>query len=235
MRTLFLLAALAFPASAQIRVETMPVLPLGAAAPVALAPAARLALAAPSLLAAPSAAQPQGGPILAAPGRALESAPSAAGDEAAISASPEELDFAARATERLAARADDLAVERGLRIRAMRGAEFLALVDEARVRADREEAAPTPAAAAAAKEVHDSLMRVLRALIPAERPLTDSLARALSVWQVMGQEMTAAAKLGTLAAISGDARLFASQVEQSAQDSAGRERSTSQTTPAEMK
>ncbi|NNN04837.1 MAG: hypothetical protein HKL90_02955 [Elusimicrobia bacterium] len=146
-------------------------------------------------------------------GRALERALTAA--PAAAAASAPELEFAAGAPGRLAERADDLAAERGLKARAMKGAEFLGVIEEARARADADEAPPTPAAGAAAREVRAAVARVARALIAAEKPLTESLGRALSVWSVMGTEMAQAAEKGTLAAICDDARLFASQVEAS--------------------
>jgi len=257
MSLILLLAALALPSRAQVRVEAAPALPRAAAAPAALAPVFALPLTAPALgpspLAAPAAAAvpavrpaPSAAPAPALAsarvaalgaevartlgragdlgaasaggardaGRALERALSAAPEDAAP-ASSEELDFAAGAPARLAARADDLAGERGLKARTMSGAQFLGLVDEARVRADAEEAAPTPAASAAAREVRSAVARVARALIPADTPLIESLPRALSVWQVMGQEMAEAAKKGTLAAVADDAKLFASQVEAS--------------------
>ncbi|MEQ1918547.1 MAG: hypothetical protein ABL955_05060, partial [Elusimicrobiota bacterium] len=48
-----------------------------------------------------------------------------------------------------------------------------------------------------------------------DKPLTDSVHRALAVWQVFDQEMAIAASKGTLEAIVADAKLFASQVEAS--------------------
>lgn len=142
-----------------------------------------------------------------------KAAPAVAGDEAAP-ATAAELDFAAAAGPDLSRRADDLGAERGLKAATMRGADFVALVDDARRAADAAPA-PTPAAAAAAREVRAALVRVVRALVPADAPFAPSAPRALSVWQVFDQEMAVAAGRGTLAAVSDDARLFASQVEAS--------------------
>ncbi|MFI5346516.1 MAG: hypothetical protein ACHQ51_09105 [Elusimicrobiota bacterium] len=148
-------------------------------------------------------------------GRALENILSGAVEPAGAAASAEELDFVAGAPSRLAGSTDDLAGERGLKARAMSGEQFLGLVTEARVRADAEEKAPTSAAELAARDVRAAVERVARALIPADKPVIESLARAMSVWQVMGQEMSEAAKKGVLSAVTDDARLFAEQVEAS--------------------
>lgn len=129
-----------------------------------------------------------------------------------LAASPEELAFVAGASPALAARADDLADSKGLKAARMSGADFLAILDEARGSGP---AAPTPAAAAAAREIESALNHVARALIPADQPLSGSIRRALSVWQVFDQEMKVAASKGTLEAIVADARLFAAQVEDS--------------------
>jgi len=137
------------------------------------------------------------------------SAPSTSDDPAA---SPEELAFVAAASPALAARTDDLAAAKGLKAARMSGAEFLAILDEARGSAP---SAPTPAAASAAKEIESQLVRVARALIPADQPLSVSIRRALSVWQVFDQEMAIAASKGALSAVVDDAKLFASQVEDS--------------------
>lgn len=139
---------------------------------------------------------------------AVLSAPSSA-DEAA---SPEELSFALGASQALAARADDLGAAKGLKARTMSGADFVGMLDAAR---GSGAPAPTPAAAAAVKEIEAAVVRFARALIPADKPLIDSLSRALAVWQVFDQEMGIAASKGTLSAIVADARLFASQVEDS--------------------
>ncbi len=136
------------------------------------------------------------------------SAPSAS-DEAAT---PAELAYAVGASQSLAARADDLGAAKGLKASRMSGADFLSILDEARASAP---AAPTPAAAAAAREIEAQAVRVARALIPADKPLAESLSRALAVWQVFDQEMGIAASKGSLAAIVADAKLFASQVEAS--------------------
>lgn len=138
------------------------------------------------------------------------SAPSAAD----ATASPEELAFAVGASQSLAARADDLAASKGLKAGRMSGADFLAILEEARGSAP---AAPTTAAAAAAREIESQVVRVARALIPANKPLADSIRRALAVWQVFDQEMGIAASKGTLEEVVADARLFASQVEASAE------------------
>jgi len=58
-------------------------------------------------------------------------------------------------------------------------------------------------------------LRVARALIPADQPLSGSIRRALAVWQVFDQEMSIAASKGSLDAVVADAKLFASQVEAS--------------------
>ncbi|MBI2789868.1 MAG: hypothetical protein HYX59_14430 [Elusimicrobia bacterium] len=139
---------------------------------------------------------------------AVLSAPSAA----AAAASPEELAFAVGASQALAARADDLGAAKGLKARTMSGADFVGMLDAAR---GSGAPAPTPAAAAAVKEIESAVVRFARALIPADKPLIDSLSRALAVWQVFDQEMGIAASKGTLEAVVADAKLFASQVEES--------------------
>lgn len=136
------------------------------------------------------------------------SAPSAAD----AAATPAELAFAVGASQALAARADDLGVAKGLKARTMSGADFTAMLDEAR---GSGAPAPTPAAASAVKEIESAVVRFARALIPADKPLVDSLSRALAVWQVFDQEMAIAASKGSLDAIVSDAKLFASQVEDS--------------------
>lgn len=139
---------------------------------------------------------------------AVLSAPSASD----AAASPEELSFALGASQALAARADDLGAAKRLKARTMSGADFVGMLDAAR---GSGAPAPTPAAAAAVKEIEASVVRFARALIPADKPLVDSLSRALAVWQVFDQEMGIAASKGTLSAVVADARLFASQVEES--------------------
>ncbi len=139
---------------------------------------------------------------------AVLSAPSAAD----AAATPEELSFAVGASQALAARADDFGASKGLKARTMSGADFTGMLDEAR---GSGAPAPTPAAAAAVAEIESAVVRFARALIPADKPLVDSLSRALAVWQVFDQEMTIAASKGGLEAIAADAKLFASQVEDS--------------------
>lgn len=139
---------------------------------------------------------------------AVLSAPSAAD----AAATPEELAFAVGASQALAARADDLGAAKGLKARTMSGADFTGMLDEAR---GSGAAAPTPAAAAAVKEIESAVVRFARALIPGDKPLVDSLSRALAVWQVFDQEMAIAASKGSLEAVVADAKLFASQVEDS--------------------
>lgn len=139
---------------------------------------------------------------------AVLSAPSSAD----AAASPEELSFALGASQALAARADDLGAAKGLKARTMSGADFVGMLDAAR---GSGAAAPTPAAAAAVKEIEAAVVRFARALIPADKPLAESLSRAVAVWQVFDQEMGIAASKGTLEAVVADAKLFASQVEAS--------------------
>lgn len=139
---------------------------------------------------------------------AVLSAPSAAD----VAATPEELAFAVGASQALAARADDLGAAKGLKARTMSGGDFTGMLDEAR---GSGAAAPTPAAAAAVKEIESAVVRFARALIPADKPLVDSLSRALAVWQVFDQELSIAASKGSLEAVVADAKLFASQVEDS--------------------
>ncbi len=136
------------------------------------------------------------------------SAPSVA-DE---TATPAELTHVTGASASLAARADDLGAAKGLKAGTMSGSDFLGLLEEA---ARTSPPAPTPAAAEAALEVSRQVVRFARALIPAGKPLAESLSRALAVWQVFDQEMAIAASKGTLEAIVADAKLFASQVEDS--------------------
>lgn len=137
--------------------------------------------------------------------------PAAAGETSAP-ASAEELSYAAGAAHALALRTDDLGSAKGLKSRGMNGADFLGLLEEAHASPP---AAPTPKAASAASEVEASIIRVARALIAPDKPLDESIRRALAVWQVFDQEMAAAAAKGTLDAVVADARLFASQVEDS--------------------
>lgn len=208
-------AALAMPAT----VIVQPALAASAVRPAAAVPLpVKLAAlnAGMSKAVAALADKPASGAVALGAGRDLEalltgdslSAPSASD----ATASPEELAYAVGASQSLAVRADDLGASKGLKASRMSGADFLAILDEARASAP---AAPTPAAAAAAREIEKQVVRVARALIPADKPLAESLSRALAVWQVFGQEMGIAASKGSLAAIVADAELFASQVEDS--------------------
>lgn len=120
--------------------------------------------------------------------------------------------FVLDASRSLASRADDLGESRGLKAATMSGGDFVGLLESAAASAPR---GPTPAATAAAREVATALVRVSRALIPADQPLKPALPRALAVWQVFDQEMRLAAEKGGLDAIAADARLFADQVEAS--------------------
>ncbi len=205
--------------------------PLALAAPIpALAPTPAIA-AAPSVpaklaalnanaakIVASLAENPASGAAAHGAGQNLEalitgaalSAPSAPGS---FVSTPEELVFISAVSPGLAARADDLAAAKGLKASRMTGAEFLAVLDEARGSGPAE---PTPAAAAAAKEIETQLVRVARALIPADQPLSGSINRALAVWQVFDQELAIAASKGSLDAVVADAKLFAAQVEDSA-------------------
>lgn len=130
-------------------------------------------------------------------------------------ATREELDYAAGAAFSLGQAADDLGAESGLRVSKMGGADFIALVEEARRRQDASEGAPSPRAAAAAKDVRAAVLRVVRALVKPELPMSTQTPRLMSVWQVMTQELSRAAEAGTLDAVLQDAALFAKQVEES--------------------
>jgi hypothetical protein len=130
----------------------------------------------------------------------------------ASAATPEETAFVLGATRSLAERADELGAKKGLKAATMSGGDFIGLLEEARASAPM---APTPAADAAAKEVAAQIVRVARALIPADKPVREGLPRALAVWQVFDQEMAIAAEKGGLSAVVADAKLFASQVEAS--------------------
>ncbi len=140
------------------------------------------------------------GTHLSAPSQDVPDAPPSADAEFALAASPS-----------LASRADDLGSAKGLKAATMNGAQFVGLLEQASA---SPRPAPNPAAGAAAREVETALVRVMRALIAAEKPVKESLPRALAVWQVFDQEMAIAAKSG-LDAIIADARPFASQVEAS--------------------
>lgn len=206
-------AALAAPAlAAPLPAAAVPA--VAVAVPTPLAKIAALNAGVSKAVAA-LADNPASGAAAAAAGRDIEAlltgalpAPSAA-DEAS---SPAELAFAVGASQSLAARADDLGAAKGLKARTMSGGDFTAVLDEARASAP---AAPSPAAAEAAREIELQIVRVAHALIPADKPLAESLPRALAVWQVFDQEMAIAASKGSLEAIVADAKLFASQVEAS--------------------
>lgn len=151
-------------------------------------------------------------------GRSLEDALTgakglSAPDEA--QASPEELSFAAQTVNRLAARADDLGEERKQKAKNMTGSQFAGLIGDAAALLEKEEKAPTPAAAKAASAVRAALVRTAFALLPAAEPALPNMPRLLAVWQVFGAEMERAAEQKTLSAIVADAELFAAQVEDS--------------------
>ena len=59
------------------------------------------------------------------------------------------------------------------------------------------------------------MVRVVKAMLKPGEPLNGQIRRILSVWNVFNQEMEAAAQKGSFSAIEDEARLFASQVEQS--------------------
>lgn len=131
-------------------------------------------------------------------------------------ATSEELDYAANAATALSALADDIGAERGQKASRMNGGDFIDLVEAARARADASDAdAPSPAAAATARVVRAQTVRVVRALTDPQKPLSESVKRTLSVWQVFGQVLAEAAEKGRLDDIAAEARLFASQVEDS--------------------
>lgn len=214
-----LAAFLAVPAAAQIRVA-VPVVPVAPVAPRLAAPVLSPSVAAPVLPVAPrpSVALPAyNAPVVAAPRTAANgvSIPDVGPAAVPAPASREELDYAAGAAFALGLAADDLGAASGLRVSKMGGADFIALVDEARRREDAAEGAPSPRAAAAAKDVRAAVLRVVRALVKTDLPMSTQAPRLMSVWQVMTQELARAAEAGTLEAILQDAALFASQVEQS--------------------
>ncbi len=183
----------------------------------ALTPAARLtALTEGVKLAAASLGDKGGADAAAGAGRKIEELLTGALTPATAS-TPEELSYVLDATKSLAERADELGSAKGLKAATMSGGDFTGLLDEARASAPK---APTPAAEAAAQAVTTHLVRVARALIPADKPLRESLPRALAVWQVFDQEMAIAAEKGGLSAVVEDAQLFASQVEDSVEPKA---------------
>jgi len=205
-------------------------LPAAAFAAPALAASPRAAASVPARLsgmagdvkraaAALTGGAPVSGDQARSAGRELEDlltgAESASAADASTPATASELDFAASAGSELGRRADDLGAARGLKSSGMTGADFVALVDDARRAADADAASPSPAAARAAAMVRASLLRVVRALVPAAKPFSESARRALAVWQVFDQEMGVAAGRGSLDAVAAEAELFASQVEAS--------------------
>lgn len=205
MRALSLAVLLSVPASAQIR-AVVPRIPVAPVAPILSAPSLAPVLprpAAPVLAAPPAAAAPN----LAVPdvGQPVPAAP----------ASKAELDFVSGAAFALGVAADDLGAENGLRVSRMSGADFLSVVEEARRRQDEAGGGPSPRAASAAKDVRASVLRVVRALVKPELPMSAQAPRLMSVWQVMTQELSRAAEGGGLEAVVADAALFASQVEAS--------------------
>jgi len=215
----FLAVFLAVPASAQFRVVA-PVVPTAPVVPRLAPPLLSPSIAAPVLPVAPrmSPLLPSAvGPVLAAPSAAANgvSVPDVGPSGIPAPASREELDYAAGAAFSLGQAADDLGAESGLRVSKMGGADFIALVEEARRRQDAAEGAPSPRAAAAAKDVRAAVLRVVRALVKPDLPMSTQTPRLMSVWQVMTQELSRAAEAGTLDAVLADAALFASQVEQS--------------------
>lgn len=129
-------------------------------------------------------------------------------------ATSEELDYAANAATALSALADDIGAERGQKASRMSGGDFIDLVEAARARADASDA-PSPAASEIARVVRAQTVRVVRALTDPRKPLSESVKRTLSVWQVFGQVLAEAAAKGRLDDIAAEARLFASQVEDS--------------------
>ena len=204
IHTLFAVLLLSSPVSAQTRVAAPISSPVAVLAPLQLG-----AAPVPGLLALPSLS-----PSLAlslTPAAALAMPPTVI-VQPALAVAVARPTVAVPLPAKLAARADDLGAAKGLKASRMSGADFLAILDEARASAPL---APTPAAAAAAREIETQVVRVARALIPTDKPLAESLSRALAVWQVFDQEMGIAASKGSLAAIVADARLFASQVEAS--------------------
>ena len=214
---------LAVPASAQFRVA-VPVVPIAPVAPRLAAPVLSAPAAAVSVL----PAAPRLSPILPRPSTPLR-APGAVAPYAAngvsvpdvgpaavpAPASREELDFVAGEAFALGQAADDLSAKSGLRVSKMGGSDFIALVEEARRRQDAAPEAPSPRAAAAAKDVRAAVLRVVRALVKPELPMATQAPRLMSVWQVMTQELSRAAEAGALDAVLQDAALFASQVESS--------------------
>lgn len=207
-----LAACLAVPASAQFRAGTpvAPVIPSVPAAPRLAVPLLSPSLAAPALpsVSAPTLAAPR------VPANGV-SVPEVGPGAVPVPATRAELDYAAGAAFALGQAADDLGAESGLRVSRMGGADFIALVEEARARQDAAGGGPSARADAAAKDVRAAVLRVVRALVRPDLPMSVQAPRLMSVWQVMTQELSRAAESGALDAVLEDAALFASQVESS--------------------
>ncbi|TBR20969.1 hypothetical protein EPO15_11485 [bacterium] len=211
-------AFLSLPAQAQFRVA-LPTVPVAPVAPRLAAPTLSVPTAAVSVLpAAPRLAATlptAAAPVVAAPMRAANGVTVPDVGPAAVPAppTPQDLDYVSGAAFALGQAADDLGAESGLRVSKMGGADFIALVEEARRRLDA--AAGSTRADAAAKDVRAAVLRVVRALVKPELPMSTQAPRLMSVWQVMTQELSRAAEAGTLEAVVKDAALFAEQVEAS--------------------
>lgn len=207
---------LAVPAAAQFR-AVAPAVPVAPVAPRLSAPALAPSVASPALPSIPRLAPVLPAPAVAAPRAAANgvAVPDVGPAVPAQPASRAELDYAAGAAFALGVAADDLGAESGLRVSKMGGADFIALVSEARRRLDAAGGAPSARAESAAKDVRAAVLRVVRALVRAELPMAAQAPRLMSVWQVLSQELARAAEAGTLDAVTADAALFASQVERS--------------------
>jgi hypothetical protein len=129
----------------------------------------------------------------------------------------EELVFTARASADLASAAEDWGAEHGQKFSRMSAQDFLAMLDAgmSRYAAQNQAKAPSPQAYAAALTVQTQLVRLVKAMLKPGEPLDGQIRRILSVWNVFNQEMQGAAEKGSTQAIEDEARLFASQVEQS--------------------
>jgi len=76
-------------------------------------------------------------------------------------------------------------------------------------------AAPSPESLEAARTVQAQVVRWVSKLLVQDQPLYPQIRRVLAVWDVFNQEMARAAEQGTLEAVTDDAELFATQVENS--------------------
>jgi hypothetical protein len=208
-----LIALLAAPAAAQVTLRVVPT------APVLRLPAAPLTRTAltPVLNAWTPLATLSPLPHVQPSPRAVFTPAIEAAGPIASKASPEELAFAAKASAQLAALADDLGEERGMKSSRMTGEDFLGLLEGGRERwaAQNQSTAPSPEAYRTALAVQESVLRMVRAMLKPGEPLNGQVRRALSVWNVFNQAMEEASEKGTLEAIEAEARLFAGQVEQS--------------------